>query len=206
MIIGGVEQLGIPNLRRVSDTVFSGPTLEGKTLSLLKLKDAGISTIVDFRGDATAKLAQECQKLGMEYMQFPLDHTLSVGKKSSLPRKVATDFVIKMKKFFEIMNKGNAYVGCNYGIDRTNVGLAYNYFLNPKAEASCPPIILTWADSPNVKGTINRLIRCIQKTVKSMSPEQKAMLSIKGNSLEIFQTVFKSKIGKMIYRNLRYIR
>ena len=208
MPISSIERIGIPNLRRVSDTVFSGATLEGRLDYLTKIKESGITSVVDFRAGAASALKNQCDSLGLSYLQFPLDHTLSIGAKSkgNVSRVVGSDFVKKMKDFFTVMNKGNAYIGCQYGIDRTNAGLCYNYFLNAANKKQVAPIILTWADSPNLKATINRLVRSIYKTAKNLTAEQKGILGINVAKQDIFKDLFKTKIGEMIYRNLRYIR
>ena len=51
-------------------------------------------------------------------------------------------------------------MGCNFGIDRTNLALTFNYLLNPKAET--PPQIISW-DEFKPKNLLNRTIGMINK-------------------------------------------
>lgn len=199
MPVSMFDVLSLPQARRISDTVFSGPTLEGNLQYLLKLKQAGIDTVVDFRGDATNLLSDECQKVGLKYFKFSLDHIFKSGKNECTPQ-----FVSGLKQFFDIMNRGRAYIGCQFGIHRTNAALAYNFFLNPQSKNA--PNILPWHEGVSMKSTINMLVKMIRKSVKNMTEDQRQAINIFGSGKEIFNNVFKEKIGRLISQNMKYIR
>ncbi len=209
--VGKVINIGIKNLRQLGNGVISGATLEGRPQLLTKIKNAGIKTIVDFRSEATPLIQKECEQAGLKYFKFGLNHTIFENK----PFTVAPDFAKKLKQFFEIMNHGDAFIGCQFGIDRTNSGILLNYFVNPQsAKFNVPSIIAGTMERGNdldikiskhmpkcLINTINKSIRKTLQCLKRMTPEQRAELGIPENSRERFEKLFKDKIGKLIRRN-----
>ena len=197
-IINCLRGAGVKNLRFVNETCVSGATLERFPGHLKKIKDSGINTIIDFRQEASSQFAEACEKSGLRYILFPLEHTrsgLSGISSAGQVGEISDDFVKQLKDFMDIINEGNAYMGCNFGIDRTNLGLVFNYLLNSKSQL--PPKILTWGDF-RTKSVINKTLKIARKIIKRMTPEQKAYLGIPENYNEIFQ----EKISRMLASNL----
>lgn len=209
--IDKILNLGINNLRKIGNGVIAGATLEGQPQLLSRVKDAGIRTIVDFRSEATPQIEEECRVLGLRYFKLGLNHTISEGQEM----KISRSFASRLKEFFNIMNEGDAYIGCKYGIDRTNSGLLLNYFFNPQSlKFRIPQILPGTFDkcseiSPNIKkrmpkvliNTINKTIRKIQQSVKRMTPAQRAELGIPEGRKERFEKCFRDKIGELIRFN-----
>lgn len=193
-----VEQIGAKNLRLVNETCVSGATLERNLQGLANLRKTGINTVIDFRGEAGPAFAKACEDSGLKYVFFPLEHTrtgLSGLEKAVEGCKVTDDFVKQLKNFIDTVNEGHAYMGCNFGIDRTNLGLVLNYLINP--QAIHPPKILTWGDF-RTKSVINKTLKIARKTIKKMTPEQKKYLGLPDNYNDIFQ----EKISKMLALNI----
>ena len=206
-----IFNLGIKNLRKIGNGIISGPTLEGKPQLLSQIKDAGIHTIVDFRSEATPLIEEECKNLGLKYFKFGLNNTICDRK----PLRVSSNFAQKLKEFIEIMNQGDAYIGCRFGIDRTNSGLLFNYFFNPQSSKFNIPKLFPGTfekccdiDTSIKKrmpkeliNTINKTIRKVQQAIDRITPEQRAELGIPENRKERFDKLFKEKIGELIKCN-----
>ena len=192
-----VSQGVAKNLRPVGNSCVSGATLEGNIAGLRKLKAAGIDTIVDFRSEASSIFGQTCKTEGFDYMLFPIGHTRSglSGKSVSIENIISDEYVEQLKKFIETVNEKNVYMGCHYGIDRTNLGLVLNYLLNPKA---APPKIVTWGDF-RTKSVINRTLKKARKIIKKMTPEQRQKLGLDENYNELFQQKINSLLALNLY-------
>ena len=198
------KDLGMKNMRVVDSSIVSGPTLETKTIEEMKeIKSFGIDTIIDFRADGSSELQKKCLEAGINYERFPLDNVLTLDnpKYFSLTkdnkRQISDEFVEKLRNYFAKMNsQQNLYVGCQYGIDRTNVGLTLNYLLNPKATNHNAPEILTWPGERK-KTIINKLTKNIKKIFKSLTPEQKNKLGIDADDSNTINT----QIRKLLQKN-----
>lgn len=202
-IIDSIKRFPIKNLRRVSPTIVAGPTLENLPDILPEIRKAGVSAIVDFRDVTTNPFWQyECRQFNINYFKIGLDNTIN-----SLPQNISNDFILKLKKFLSIMNNGHAYIGCQYGIDRTNAALILNYFLNPQKDKFDAPIILsgtfeTKSKKPDiVHKAINRTVTRIWKMIKKMSPEQRAEFNLKGDIADIYRNAILPQINKIIKVN-----
>lgn len=195
-VFEGVAAIGVKNLRRITPTCVSGETFAKKSVAdLRKLKNAGIDTIVDFRSEATEEFARICEQNGIKYHLFPLDHT-SGGLPEHLKGKgVSNKFVQQLKEFIDLTNKGNVYMGCQYGIDRTNLGAVLNYLINPKI--NIPPKILTWGDF-RPKSIINKTVKVARKLVKKMTPEQRQLLGLG----EDYNELFTRRINELLLHNV----
>ena len=181
--IDKIKSFGINNLRVLDSEVISGSTFESRSLEeLSEIKASGIDTIVDFRADGSNVLQKKCEIAGIKYLKFPLDNVLSLNnsdyfKMTKDNKRYVTDgFIDGLKKFFKVMDSGKTYAGCQYGIDRTNVGLSLNYILNPKSKSSAPEI-LTWPGERK-KTVVNKNTKVIKKILKALTPEQKKELGI----------------------------
>ena len=89
--------------------------------------------------------------------------------------KITSAFVDKLQRFFKMVNDGNVYMGCQFGIDRTNIGLFLNYLMN--AEVKNAPTIITWPYERK-KAVANKNIRIVRKIIKHLTPEQRKQLGI----------------------------
>ena len=193
-----IESLKIPNLRILESNSISGSTFEKRTLEdLINLKKSGIRAIIDFRSEAGFLFRQRCNELGLEYLNIPIEHSYNIfaaNKKKNLPITVSDKFVEQLKKFFELANKGNNYIGCNFGIDRTNIGLVYNYLLNMSAKQ--PPKLLSWGDFSH-QNVINRTVKLVMKTIKHMTPKQRETLNLPSN----YEEILKQRIYDLRFQN-----
>jgi hypothetical protein len=116
-----------------------------------------------------------CKDLDIEYLRFPLDNTRNIPGRVRLGIDVTDDFVKNLKKYIDMVNKGQTYQGCHFGIDRTNLGLTLNYLLNPKATKA--PKLLSW-DNYTVGNIVNRTTKSVKKIIKKLTPEQRKMLGL----------------------------
>ena len=197
-----MDMLPAGNRRTVGNTSIAGPTFSNKSMEELKaLKDAGITDIVDFRAEATPEFSERCQHLGFNFTNFPLELMSNFSSSNifipngNARTKVSDNFVKNLKNFFEIVNKGNVYMGCKYGVHRTNTGVLLNYLLNPKQYPA--PKMLN-IDGENKKTLINQTINGVMKIIRRLSPEQRAELQI-ANDFE--KNIFPKKIGNLLAEN-----
>ncbi len=193
-----ITRLQIPNLRVLESNSISGSTFEKRSAEdLKKLKDSGIRAIIDFRSEAGCTFGKKCNELGMDYLNIPIEHSYNIfggHKKGNLPTTVSDEFVEQLKQFFSLANKGNNYIGCNFGIDRTNIGLVYNYLLN--MSATKPPKLLSWGDFSH-QNVINRTIKQVKKTIKHLTPEQRETLNLPSN----YEEILKERIFRLRFDN-----
>lgn len=199
-----IKPLNINNLRILDSNVISGGTFEQRTIEdLKKIKTSGIEMVVDFRADSAGLLKTKCDKIGLKYFNFPLDNVLTLDNTKYFSRskdnkiEVTNYFIKKLKQFFHIMNEKKSYVGCQYGIDRTNVGLSLNYLLNSKTKQNAPEI-LTWPGDRK-KSIINKNTKIVKKILKAMTDEQKKALglSVKNNDYTNMQAEKLVKKNKL---------
>ena len=93
---------------------------------IARLHDLGIKRVIDLRTDGDPiKYKEICAKSGLEYMKFPIAYD----------EKWTQENIDKIPDFIETMKKGDFYIGCATGLHRTDIGIALNYFFNPKPDA-----------------------------------------------------------------------
>lgn len=197
-----IKSMGLNNIRIIDPSVVSGPTLEARCIQdFQRIKTSGISKIVDFRMGGSQELQKKCQEVGINYERFPLDNVLTLNNSKYFflskenKRQVTSEFIENLKRFFETMNSSeNVYVGCQYGIDRTNVGLLLDFLLNPKSVHNAPEV-LTWPGDSK-KSVINKLTKTIKKILKAMTPEQKRSLGINPENNDFTNQQIKLLLGK----------
>ena len=121
-------ELRILNFRAVSSTSVSGGTFSVRPdIDLRALKEAGFKTIVDFRGEATNDFAKKCEKYGFRYFNFNLNNVIKLSNPEYFIREknkkieISPKFVENLLEFFAILEEGDVYMGCQFGIDRTNM-------------------------------------------------------------------------------------
>ena len=198
--ISEIKRLEIPNLRFLEKCCMSGPTLQDRPIrDILLLKKMGIRTIVDFREGAPKEYADFCKNNGLSYFNFPLDSIENINNDIFYRRIEPQTYVAKpqlvdmLKKFFDTMKRGHAYVGCQYGIDRTNKGLAIDYFLGSNKRA---PRMLHWEDETQ-KAVVNRNVRIVEKIFHHLTPEQKTLLGLPF----VFRDILSRKMARFILEN-----
>lgn len=193
------EHYGIKNVRSLGNNLYSGAALDGMGSLIKNLKDEfNIKTIIDFRGlgESRSNIATDCIEKEMNYINFAVGHTRNGLSGGVGVATVSDEYISQLKSFINAYNEGNAYMGCQYGIDRTNLALTLNYLLNPKATA---PEILTWGNF-NPKSVINRTLKIARKLIKRMTPEQKAEFNLP----EDYNTLFQSKVKQLLQTNMLY--
>lgn len=182
--------MGIAKLRVLDTRTYSGETLEDSPEKLAKLKSLGINTVVDFREESGQVYKKMCEDNGLEFFYFPLKHSGKFDTKNG----VNDEFVDKMKGFFDIYNKGNAYFGCKWGLDRTNIALTMNYLLNTTSHMA--PEILAWGGE-SVKSVINKDKKIIENLFKALTPSQKEKLDLS----DAWRDVMKKRTKRLIEKN-----
>ena len=195
-----IKKLNITNLRLLGRDCLCGPTLQGRPVKdFLMLRNMGIRSIVDFREDAPKKYASYCRSKGFSYFKFPLDSIENVNNTQFYSKTGRQSYstkpllIIMLRKFFDTMRKGHAYIGCQYGIDRTNKGLTLNYFLSSDKTA---PRLLHWEDETQ-KAVVNRNVRIVEKIFHHMTPAQKETLGLPSS----FRDILSRKMGNFIIEN-----
>ena len=190
-----ISGYGITEIRDISPTIAAGPTLETKPKVLSVLKENGVTSIVDFRGGFQPLIENACNQSGLNYFNFDFNHTISSGRKTlSQPE----NFVEQLKQFFRIMNKGHAYIGCQYGVHRTNAALVYNYFLNnPNGCRFNAPSLSRLDGDRDINNTINFLSRKVWKTIKLMTSLEKSFFNLSDSKEEIFLNIIRKRVGEL---------
>lgn len=196
-----IENLNIRNYRKLSDKTISGGTFSYRDqYDLVKLKDAGIDNIIDFRAEAQNTFGKVCEDKGFKYLNFPLDTIMHRDKsvyfkEKSDGKKVATSVLVeKLNSFIKMIQNGNTYMGCHYGIDRTNIG-AILYYLFTKDETAEAPKILNWSDQSK-KSVLNKDFKIVKRILKSLSLEQKRNLNLNENISEVLIKKYKFILQK----------
>ena len=196
-----MHELNILNFRTVNSTSVSGGTFSVRSdIDLKSLKDAGIKTIVDFRGEATKDFANRCKDLNIKYFHFNLNNVINMTNPEYFIRedneriKISSKFIEKLQEFFELVKEGNVYMGCQFGIDRTNIALFMNYLMNSKVENA--PTVLTWPYEKK-KMVANKNIKIVKKIIKRMTPEQRKQLNIP----EEYHPMLQERIYKLLVKN-----
>lgn len=196
-----INQLHIKNIRILSPNLVSGETFSNRS-DLSELKSAGIDTMIDLRDVEDAELQKKCINSRINYLQIPLTGVVLLndknyfyrGKDKSLHAK--KEFIEALKIMFNAINSSNCYMACQYGIDRTNIGILLNYFLNKDYNGNTPKI-LCW-DFERLVTKTNQDIKLIKKLYKAMDDSQKAELGI----LNLEETdSLKNKIYKLKSKN-----
>lgn len=149
-------------------------SLRGRNIVTLPLeameevKKQGIKRIIDLRSEASVSSQRLTVKDGkkyvdgVEYLHFPVNY-------SSSSEDIKT--MKNLPKFFEAMDKGNAYIGCSLGAHRTDFAIGLNYALNPNAKEVAPALYLT-------PQKVTEGIRRVYKKLMAMPPEDRKALGL----------------------------
>lgn len=123
---------------------------------LKKLSDCGIESIIDLRSANTCN--KEIKKIvrdtGINYFNFPIEELSG--------KKCTDNFLDKITGLFEIINKGDFFIGCANGESRTDLTLGINYTCN--AEAKKIPT-LKWLYTSNPDMNLRTNLKQIHKLV-----------------------------------------
>lgn len=178
----------VNSLREINDSTYTGATLEELPIdTFVKLKEMGIETVIDLRLNSKTSYIEKCRSSNINYFKFPLDFIFNPGKSDIFIGNnrslVNNSFVQNLKKFLELTKKGNLYMGCQYGLDRTNFAIIMNYLFNYDSN-DVPPQILS-SDIGKSKTLLNKDLDLIRKILKKMTMEQKHFLNLPQNYNEI---------------------
>ena len=85
-------------------------------------------------------------------------------------------------------------MGCQFGIDRTNIALFMNYLMNPVVDNA--PTVLTWPYERK-KTVANKNIKIVKKIIKRMTPEQRMQIGIP----EDYHLMLQNRIFDLLRKN-----
>lgn len=194
------ESLNISALRKLSLNKFSGETLENRSVeNLRKLKEYGIETIIDLRAQKASDYQRKCSEAGIKFIKFPLDFIFAPGKSDIFVGKnrehVNDIFIKNLKEFLNTTKKGQLYMGCQYGLDRTNFAIILDYLFNHSIPKDVPKILAS--DIGPARTLLNRDVDLIRKIIKKMDVQQKKDLNLP----EDFDMILKTKIKELTSKN-----
>ncbi len=136
----------------------------------------------------------------MEYVSIPLTHVLNSKKDGIFDYnnngKVKDDFVEQIATLLKYTKQENVYLGCQYGVDRTNFALVLDYIFNHDSTHRPPKIYPTNYVARNALK--NKNINLAKKIVKRLSKEQEEKLNLPE---DFRQTILDKRIGKIVNVN-----
>jgi len=194
------EFLNVSALRKLSQHKFSGETLETRSVeNLKKLKEYGIETVIDLRAQNAPEYEKKCNAAGIKFMKFPLDFIFAPGRSDIFVGKnrehVNDKFIENLKKFLATTENGKLYMGCQYGLDRTNFAIILDFLFNYKGSTEVPKILSS--DIGPARTLLNKDVDLIRKIIKKMDHSQKETLNLPEN----FDEVIKIKIKELTSKN-----
>lgn len=137
-------------------TPLSKASKKGIEKRLDCIKECGITSIIDLRDKKICK--QETIDLvaqnGLNYFNLPIER-ISDGK-------CDIGFLDTITQFFDIINKGNFFIGCANGESRTDLALGINFVCNKEAK-NVP--VLKWLHTGNNDMNLKNNIKIINKII-----------------------------------------
>ena len=184
--------------RQISENIVAGETFANKSIEDLKLlKDCGVKTVIDFR-EYDEDYKTMCEQIGLQYKSCPLIHIAGPSKQTLFSGKnnqnVSEDFVKNLKLLLDLTKQGSVYMGCNYGIDRTNFGITLVYMFSDSSDIYVPTILPS--DMGSAKTLLNRNLDLIRKIVKRLNPQQREYLGLSDNIDESLNLKIKKITSK----------
>ena len=184
--------------RQISENIVAGETFANKSIEDLKLlKDSGVKTVIDFR-EYDEDYKTMCEQIGLQYKSCPLIHIAGLSKQTLFSGKnnqnVSEDFVKNLKLLLDLTKQGSVYMGCNYGIDRTNFGITLVYMFSDSSDIYVPTILPS--DMGSAKTLLNRNLDLIRKIVKRLNPQQREYLGLSDNIDESLNLKIKKITSK----------
>jgi len=195
--IDRIRDLRIKNFRLIDSNSVRGVCLTGAKPELLsELKSAGIRTIIDLRreADPSSKYAKKCRFVGLEYFPMPTNDTMPLFTRFG---KAEAKDVENLSTYFQLMNRGQVYMGCQLGLHRTDLAVTLNYLLNPNEPATPPSLTHMFMKSET--NVTNIRINAVKNLFNNLSQGAKETLGIGGE----FLTTLNSRISKLRMMNLR---
>jgi len=157
-----INKLGLSNLACEGKTIYRGAMVEcDKLEKVKKLHEAGIRRIIPI-GSGFLSLQDECAKFGIEYLPIEFRREEKAFKNFNDVKKGAekfaryianfneedvekymeTDiriwkkssriFIDNFTDYIQAMQKGNVYMGCEFGTYNTDTAVMFDYLFNPK--------------------------------------------------------------------------
>lgn len=161
-----IAELNLHNLDFVGDTSYRGAMINSdKLYKVGKLYEAGIRRIIAIGRGYTA-LQDECKKVGMVYQAIEFDGQSDAFKTIDKVRAKALNFardivgldekesaeyinesincwkqnsrtfIDKFTTYIQNMQKGNLFMGCDFGTYNTDTAIMFDYLFNPKMRHS----------------------------------------------------------------------
>lgn len=192
---------GLKNIVRFVDKdVTAGETLANADNPLFKLiSDLGTKIVIDLR-EFDKSYQEKCQNHGINYVSVPFTHVLSERKDSIFDYenngKVHDKFVNQIALLIENTKKGNAYLGCQYGVDRTNFALVLEYIFNYNSTHKAPKIFPSNYTTRNA--LLNKNINLVKKIIKRLSDSQRKILNLPDNFDDV---ILPQRIGAIVKEN-----
>ena len=124
-----IQKLGIENLTIATNqkgirgsSIFAKPNKK----HMAELSEYGIEQIIDLRAEGNAdKCSAQCERNGLKYVSFPVYYNKKMTQEEIKTTKES------LPNLIEAINKGNFYIGCSEGTNRTDVAFSLNYLFNP---------------------------------------------------------------------------
>lgn len=92
-----------------------------------ELKKTKVKTIISLSYDCSL----ECKHAGLKYFGFDIPNSMKYDYDNL---KDQEEIAKNTREFFEVINKGKFFIGCNSGEVKVNKALYFNALLNPKFE------------------------------------------------------------------------
>ena len=199
-----IKKLNINHFRLINQNSIRGATLSNQSPNVLStLQECGIDTIIDLRTveKNNTKYAEFCKENGLKYFNFKLKLNMPIFQTSSSQdfkcdaQNENENFIKKLPKFFNIMNKGNFYLACLLGLHRTDFAVTLNYLLNPKEPQNIP--ILSHMIYEGETNYTSKYILAAKNLLNHLNPKNKNSLSIPNN----FNDIFEERVIKLKAKN-----
>lgn len=208
-----METLPLHNVKPILSTgCYRGSTPNSNLETIKTLKEAGVKHIVDLQGYSRVKEACEENDMDYLHIPIQEDLSEMSAFKSKLDiersvmqwaspfcsreqiqesknkaldawEKDKNNYIEKFVKMINLLQEDNTYIGCEYGISRTNNAMLLNHLFNPKAEKT-----------PNCRTKFNnQYMNNIATFYENLTPEHKAQMGW----TEEFDENFMPKLKKL---------
>ena len=158
--------LGLPNSRTLQNGIFRGAMIKPDELEKVgKLHEAGIRIIIPI-GSGYSELKDECEKFEIEYKPINFNDNCDAFVNINKVKRASEEYARVILKYDEkdiaryvknsisawnensrkyinnftdyisTMQKGNVYMGCEYGRYNTDTAVMFDYLFNPKMKHS----------------------------------------------------------------------
>ena len=121
------------------------------------LKACNIDTIIDLRN------REVCNKRTIDFVQNNCLNYYNFPVEEISNEAINRASIDKMSEFFDVINKGNFYIGCANGESRTDLAVGLNYVCNPNAQ-NVPR--LRWLHTGNSDMSLNKNVKKLNKYIQ----------------------------------------